>query len=599
MAATKPDFSELEAMRKDDCSWRPCCISLSVCSSSDGPNVGIIVDFGNGDEDLLYNKEDALSRVRFRSTPLQGDECTNIKEGDRVLALQKAQSKSLFIDATIEQAKRVKHSKRVHCRCTFEVKWLNSGLKGEIVTVPSMSIHRFSDRSIDEHPIFSSFVKALSSKNGGGSPSILSFTEESSCEAEFVGILEKQVEEISKLVDGPITSFTNLFIDAKSADIIKQKPSTAFVQSKSPKIRQSSSKRTTRSQRNNQIETEVREETELKPVLSPLAARAALASLVHELPEKSCYFSGGEEFLKLKDSQQSDSTGVTELSALEAISNSVKSTCNHQIKVLLATNSSKIKKDYTSIEVTNPPIASSNRRISEENISTHGTLNLSANQEKEMEASRDYKANIPQNSSLENREKTKIPTSTRMTRSQQIKPEVTFLGAEPANSRNSVFDKGSFSKSPSFLVEELSSNDDDDDIEGSLTKKSRGLTIGTGRRIPTRQRKKCSSNIDMSAETGNKADEIGSHEVKGKKFISTHVDSTSETDSTAQRNELATKKKKRVSCEYNMGSDPKNEENHQTAKKNHVSSKKALKTTPSRSSPRLACPLRTRSQSSI
>ncbi|KAK8961304.1 hypothetical protein KSP40_PGU022125 [Platanthera guangdongensis] len=212
MAATKLDFSELEAMRKDDCSWRPCCISLS----SDDPNVGIIVDFGNGDEDLLYNKEDALSRLRFRSTPLQGDECTNIKEGDHVLALQKAQSKSLFVDATIEQAKRVKHSKRVHCRCTFEVKWLNSGLKGEIVTVPSMSIHRFSDRSIDEHPIFSSFVKALSSKNGGGSPSILSFTEESSCEAEFVGILEKQVEEISKLVDGPITSFTNLFIDAKS-----------------------------------------------------------------------------------------------------------------------------------------------------------------------------------------------------------------------------------------------------------------------------------------------------------------------------------------------------------------------------------------------
>ncbi|KAK8961461.1 hypothetical protein KSP40_PGU009006 [Platanthera guangdongensis] len=371
-----------------------------------------------------------------------------------------------------------------------------------------------------------------------------------------------------------------------TADIIKQKPSTAFVQSKSPKIRQSSSKRTTRSrsQSNNQIETEVREETELKPVLSPLAARAALASLVHELPEKSCYFSGGEEFLKLKDSQQSDGTGVTELSALEATSNSVKSTCNHQIRVLLPTNSSKIKDDYTSIEVTNPPITSSN---------SHGTSNLSANQEKEMEASRDYKAIIPQNSNLENGEKTKIPTSTRITRSQQIKPEVTFLGAEPANSRNSVFDKGSFSKSPCFQVEELSSNDDED-MEGSLTKKSPGLTIGTGRRIPTKQRKKCSSNIDMSTETGNKANEIGSHEVKGKKFISTHVDSTSETDSTAQRNELATKKRRRVSCKYSMGSDIKNEENHETAKKNRVSSKKALKATPARSSPRLACPLRTR-----
>ncbi|KAK8961460.1 hypothetical protein KSP40_PGU009007 [Platanthera guangdongensis] len=220
MAATKLDFSELEAMRKDDCSWRPCCISLRFLPifhfALDFSNSPLLIDellseselskctiyvlgFGNGDEDLLYNKEDALSRLRFRSTPLQGDECTNIKEGDCVLALQKAQSKSLFVDATIEQAKRVKHSKRVHCRCTFEVKWLNSGLKGEIVTVPSMSIHRFSDRSIDEHPIFSSFVKALSSKNGGGSPSILSFTEESSCEAEFVGILEKQVEEISKL----------------------------------------------------------------------------------------------------------------------------------------------------------------------------------------------------------------------------------------------------------------------------------------------------------------------------------------------------------------------------------------------------------------
>lgn len=594
MAASKLDFRELEAMRKDDSSWRPCCISLS---SSDS-NVGIIVDFGNGDEDLLYNKEDALSRLRFRSTPLQGDECINIMEGDRVLALQKGRSKNLFIDATIEQAKRVKHSKRVHCRCAFELKWLNSELKGEIVTVPSKSILKFSDRSIDEHPVFSSFVKALSSMNGGDSPSILSSTEESSCEAEFVGILEKQVEEISKLVDGPITSFTNLFIDAKSADSIKQKPRTAFVQFKAPKIRQRSSKRTTRSQSNDQIETEVRKETELKPVLSPLAARAALASLVHELPEKSYSFSGGEDFLKLKDSQHSDATGVTELSTLEATSNSVKSTCNHQIRVLLPTNPRKRKNNYSSIEVSNLLITSSNRQISEEKISSHGSLNLSAKQEKEMEASREYKPIIPQNSrNSESGEKSKTPTSMRITRSQQIKPEVTFLGAKPSNSRNSVIDKVSFSKSPSFQLEELSSNDDD--TEESLSKKLPGLTIGTGSRRPTKQRKKCSSNIYMSTETENKSDELGSYERKNRKFISTNVDSTSETDLTAQRNELATKRRRWVSNEYDMGSDIKNEENHQKVKKDRVSLKKALETTPLRSSPRLACPPRTRSQTSI
>ena len=74
-----------------------------VCSSSDS-KFGIIVNFENSkEEDIISNREDALARLRFRSTPLQNGECSHVKEGDCVLATYKDQFRSMFFDAVIEE----------------------------------------------------------------------------------------------------------------------------------------------------------------------------------------------------------------------------------------------------------------------------------------------------------------------------------------------------------------------------------------------------------------------------------------------------------------------------------------------------------------
>lgn len=63
-----------------------------------------MVDFsGQNQEDIILNKEEALARIRFRSVPLQGDDCSCIKEGERVLATDKSQYKGLYFDAEIEK----------------------------------------------------------------------------------------------------------------------------------------------------------------------------------------------------------------------------------------------------------------------------------------------------------------------------------------------------------------------------------------------------------------------------------------------------------------------------------------------------------------
>ncbi|KAI0498291.1 hypothetical protein KFK09_021532 [Dendrobium nobile] len=631
MTATKLDSMELEAMRKEDSSWHPCRISLS----SGDPNTGIVVDFGTDEEeDVICNTEDALSRLRFRSTPLQGDECTNIKEGERVLALQKTKSKSLFIDATIEEPRRVKHSKRVHCRCTFQIKWLNSELKGETVTVPSKSILKLSDRSIDEHQVFSRFLNVLKSENGGETPSVISFSEESSCEAEFIGILEKQVEEISKLVDGTKASFSDLFEEVKSgtANVVKQKS----------KIRQVASQRTTRSQNKNLLETEVKEETEVKketevrPVLTPLAARAALASLVHhELPEKSLGFSGEQDFLKHKDSQQSDATGTTEHSTIEATSNSVKSTFYVQNEVLRDPNPSKRTNKNSNIEVKNAFIASPNRLQTEGKRKSHDSSDMSATLEKETKPSREFYGGIEDepiilqhSTNSLNGEETKCSTNARrITRSMQKEFEVSSLHMKqgspiemprntqkPTRSAHSAapeeisvpneVDKAPISKSPTLEPQNILPANDD--VEGeNLTKKFSGAINRAGCTKSTKQRKKSNSNHDMTPEsnaptayTGHKAEEIATpenNEIKKKRFISNHMDSTSETDSTADRNEPLTKRRTRSSCEDELGTTMKVEESIPAMKKSRVSSQKDS-TIPLRSSPRLACPPRARSQ---
>ncbi|XP_020580724.1 uncharacterized protein LOC110024878 isoform X2 [Phalaenopsis equestris] len=558
MAAMKMDSLELEAMRKEDGSWHPC----RIFQSSGDPSVGIIVDFGNDEEDVISNKEEALSRLRFRSTPLEGDECTNINGGERVLALQKTKSKSLFIDASIEEPKRVKHSRRVHCRCTFEIKWLNSELKGETVTVPSMSILKLSDRSIDEHPVISGFLNLLNSEKVGETASVISFSEESSGEAEFIGILEKQVEEISKLVDGSKASFADLFLEVKSGtvNVVKQKSKT----------KPGASQRTTRSRSKNLSETqvekeaeekkekEVEKETKVKPVLTPLAARAALASLVHELPVKPLGFSGEQDFLKRKDSQQSDTTGTTEHSTIEATSNSVKSNFHVQNKVLLCPNPSKRTTNNTNIQVKKSP----DRWRTEGKLKPHGSQEMpsrgsSGGIEDEPIVLQNSRSSVNAENSTSSR---------RLTRSMQKESEVSSLHLKPKRSAHSAVskevsvsndvDKAPISKSPSLDPQDILASSDG--VEGgALTKKLSSATNGVGCTKSTKQKKKSNSNNNISpgnnaptADTGNKAKELvtpDNIEIKKKRLIFDRVDSTSETDSIAERNEPTTKRMTRSS----------------------------------------------------
>ena len=82
------------------------CFRLSLlpdCVHSSAED-GLLIEFGSQDlEDMLLHDKEALTRLRFRSTPLQSDDCTHIEEGERVLATNKSQFKSNFYDAKVEK----------------------------------------------------------------------------------------------------------------------------------------------------------------------------------------------------------------------------------------------------------------------------------------------------------------------------------------------------------------------------------------------------------------------------------------------------------------------------------------------------------------
>jgi hypothetical protein len=63
----------------------------------------LIVDFGRQElEDMVLNKDEALTHLRFRSAPLQGDDCSHI-QGEHVLCIHKSPFKSHFYDAKVEK----------------------------------------------------------------------------------------------------------------------------------------------------------------------------------------------------------------------------------------------------------------------------------------------------------------------------------------------------------------------------------------------------------------------------------------------------------------------------------------------------------------
>nr|XP_010937660.1 uncharacterized protein LOC105056962 [Elaeis guineensis] len=282
MAAMSGKSMELEAMRKEDGSWHPCRVSLS---SNDATSF-IVVQFEScNQEDIISDREDALARLRFRSTPLEYGECSHIKEGECVLVMRKGQTTSLFFDAVIEKTYRVKHSNRVHCRCTFEVRWLNPKLNGETVTVPSKSVMKLSDKDIDSHPAFAAFLTTLTRRNGVEFPSFLDLLEETTRETNLHGLLEKQIEEISKSADR-LECPREVLLEAKRANLNGRKWNKMVVTSRTILFNgHDDFRRSTRSQSKQQLDIELNKRSEDVP-LSPLAARAALASLVHELPHE-------------------------------------------------------------------------------------------------------------------------------------------------------------------------------------------------------------------------------------------------------------------------------------------------------------------------
>lgn len=96
----------------------------------------------------------------------------------------------------------MRHSRRLHCRCTFVVKWLVPKLKGITINVPSKSIMKLSDKKIDSHPVVAAFLAALKPISDVKVLPFLNSLEEATCEADLPQDLEKQVEMISKLADG-------------------------------------------------------------------------------------------------------------------------------------------------------------------------------------------------------------------------------------------------------------------------------------------------------------------------------------------------------------------------------------------------------------
>ncbi|KAK6942943.1 SAWADEE domain [Dillenia turbinata] len=185
---------ELEAMRKEDFSWHPCQVSLSP----DG--LGLLIDFGSEEsEDMISNKEEVLKRIRIRSLPLQGDDCLQINEGDHVLANYKSQYKGLFFDAKVEKVLRVKHSKRVFCRCSFEIKWLHQGVEGESLIVPSSSIQKWATKSIRNHPTIAAFFSKVQTIDFSSESPNLNSSLDMDLDMELNIMLEKQIKQISCL----------------------------------------------------------------------------------------------------------------------------------------------------------------------------------------------------------------------------------------------------------------------------------------------------------------------------------------------------------------------------------------------------------------
>lgn len=302
--------TELEAMCKEDSSWHPCQVSLSSTKDS------LIVDFGGQElEDMVLNMDGALTRLRFRCAPLQGDDCTRI-EGEHVLAINKSQSKSHLFDAKVEKVLRVRHSMRVYCRCTFMIKWLHQDLKGQMVTVPSSSIMKLTGKNINVHPTVSAFLKSVKQMglDGASSVPVMLEVEDFAVELDLNKFLEKQIEDINVSANVFRKEITIDILEGVKADnkgdIRCKSVAAPKVSISNAQVSHDQDQSESIAQSSGELEVNIEEEhSEFRSCLSPLAARAALALLVSSTHKHIAV--GGTELFNSHDSDNMSSNTLS------------------------------------------------------------------------------------------------------------------------------------------------------------------------------------------------------------------------------------------------------------------------------------------------
>ncbi|KAL0451166.1 UNVERIFIED_CONTAM: hypothetical protein Slati_1673000 [Sesamum latifolium] len=303
------DVVELEAMRKDSFSWHPCQVELSFTSGnlawctvlqmrmkrtnqfdqySEG--LGLIVKYGDNIlEEMITDKDGVHARVRVRSMPLEGDDCSSLQRGDHVLATRHPHAKGVFFDAQVEEAIRVRHSKRIHCRCSFTIKWLHRALEEEVLTVPASAIMKLATRSINLHPTISTFFSMLESSNGLDTLPRSTISDSLNWEMDINLLLEKQIEEISNPTNVPQKKIRNNFLYGVEVDLKGQSHGRIIDASMKDPCDAVTVRKLGETVLGNAaaIPSIKQEFTESKSPLSPLAARAALASLRSKFPQSA------------------------------------------------------------------------------------------------------------------------------------------------------------------------------------------------------------------------------------------------------------------------------------------------------------------------
>lgn len=269
MAGDTIEGVKLEAKLKTDGSWHPCQVYLRS-------ERGLSVKFEGQDlEDTILDVEDALSCLRVRSVPLQGDDCSHIEEGNFVLAAFEKGSQRLFFDAVVQKAIRVRHSKRASCRCTFMIKWQFEHTENAILNVPCSSILKRATESINSHPMVASFLNSMEKSDiSSSSPTTFDDIEG---EIDLHGLLS-QIEDIGNCT-GP-SNESSLLGGGRNVQ-----KNLASKQVRRSARRQNAAPPTIDEHIKSGLSSIEKSEQNQSP-LNPLAARAVLASLLSKCPQQ-------------------------------------------------------------------------------------------------------------------------------------------------------------------------------------------------------------------------------------------------------------------------------------------------------------------------